>query len=92
MTVNHGSHGLSTSTLVNQKHTETQSTKNGLSFEESKLIWLHMDFIIDICKSTHGNSDKLFKSFVEQFHLINTDYSDFSLPQMICPTRWIGIV
>ena len=53
---------------------------------------MHMDFIIDTCKSIHGNSDKLFKSFVEQFRPINTDYSDFSLPQMICPTRWIGIV
>ena len=50
-----------------------------------------MDFITDTCKSIYSKSGKLFKSFVEQFRPINTDYSDFSLPQMICPTRWIGI-
>ena len=52
---------------------------------------MHMDFITDTCKSIYSKSGKLFKSFVEQFRPINTDYSDFSLPQMICPTRWIGI-
>ena len=48
---------------------------------------MHMDFITDTCKSIYSKSGKLFKSFVEQFRPINTDYSDFSLPQMICPTR-----
>ena len=52
---------------------------------------MHMDFITDTCKSIYSKSGKLFKSFVEQFRPINTDYSAFSLPQMICPTRWIGI-
>ena len=54
-------------------------------------IWMYMDFITDTCKSIYSKSDKLYKSFVEQFRPINTDYSYFSLPQMICPTRWIGI-
>ena len=75
----------------NKSTPKFKGTKNGLTYEESKLICMHMDFINNTCKSIHGNSGKLFKSFVEQFRPINTDYSDFSLPQMICPTRWIGI-
>ena len=75
----------------NKSTAKFKGTKNGLSYEESNLICMHMDFITDTCKSIHSKSGKLFKSFVEQFRPINTDYSDFSLPQMICPTRWIGI-
>ena len=75
----------------NKSTAKFKGTKNGLTYEESQLICMHMDFITDTCKSIYSKSGKLFKSFVEQFRPINTDYSDFSLPQMICPTRWIGI-
>lgn len=66
--------------------------KNGVAFEDLKLVREHFRRINTVCTYLTGSKARDYKQFVEAYRFVNTDveYSK-ALPERIAPTRWLGV-